>query len=322
MCLLLTVALLYLGSGVMLILLALPFVLAFAIAFCGYAAGGAVAVVGLAAGLIFHPTLPFVAAAVFLPPAIAAAYVIRSKKRMRIGVMISVAAALAGLALGIFILTQMTGEGIVDYIVGYLGDALRVMPDAQIKMTYELSRAADVLSGAVTSEALAAATAAEAVAWLQSMMHDFLQLFLVVIIAVYSMLLGFLSFVIGRAACKKRGMDVVKIPPVSEYTLPRRLWLAAVVLVVFAYIGADAGWQAFDILAITLYYIFMVIFIGQAVVLLDYLMKQRNMGKGVRVLLHVIAVILVGTLILPYVGLAENALGIRRRISARKAGNA
>ena len=317
---LLLAALLFLIPYLQLLVIIIPFAAVFAVAYCGYAVGGVAVAAGFGAGFFFGTELmPAMIAAAFLPLAFAAGYMIREKKRFRNGVIVSCAAALAGSALAILILTQVSGKSIVDFSADYMGSLLQTRGAEEVKLLYSTMRIGDLLSGAVTQAAIDATSASDAIVRMQSILRDVLNLNLVMIIILYSLVLGLLGYLIPRALCKGRGSAVADIPPFSEYTLPKRFWLGAVVSIIFTMIGAGFGWPAFDILQVTIYNVYAFVFIVQGLSLLDYFLKTRNMGKGLRVVLGILAAVLLGMIVLPIVGLIENAFGIRKRIQSRKA---
>ena len=110
---------------------------------------------------------------------------------------------------------------------------------------------------------------------------------------------------------------MISIPAFSEYELPNRFWLAYIISNLFAAIGASSGWQSFDVLEVTIYYAYAVILVAQGLSFLDFLYKTRNMRPGVRVILHVFATLILSS-ILVWIGLFENVLGMRKRISERQ----
>lgn len=302
-----------------LVIIALPFVLVFAVVYCGYVMGGLVVLLGSGFGFLFGTLLPGVLAAAFVPMAFAAGYMIREKKRFRDGVAITAFSALAGCALAIAIVWLVSGKGIVDFSVDWFGAQLKSLSDQEVKTYYGIMRSVDLVMGAVTQKALDATPPAQAIVYMQKMLYAELNLALVYYLLLYSMLAGYLVYIITRIAAKRRGMKVARIPAFADYTLPKRFWVAAILSSVFAVIGADFGWAGFDILKPTIYNVYAFVLMAQGLCVLDYMMRMQKASKGVRVVLGVVSVLLLGTILLPMIGLIENAIGIRKRIQPRKA---
>lgn len=292
---------------------AVPFVLVYTVVKYGYLWGGAASVLGFIVGCLVSVPTSCILAAAFLPVAFITAYAIRGKKRFRDSIMASAAAALAGIALAIGALQLFTGMSFIDFAVAYIGDTLKLFDDAYIQSLYQTVRYADILSGAITQAAVTATPAAEAITTMQDIFRQWLNLVFVGDIIIYALVGGYLYYVIPRAIAKKRKMQVAAIPAFSDYTLPKRFWLAYIVSYLFAAIGASYGWPSFDILELTIYNVYAVIFIVQGLCLLDFLYKTRKVGPGVRIVLHVLATMILSGLLV-WVGLFENIVGMRKRM--------
>ncbi|MGI5848968.1 MAG: DUF2232 domain-containing protein [Christensenellales bacterium] len=310
-------ALMYLGLDMPVIIIAVPFVLVYAIVRCGFLFGGAASILSFTTICLLNFNVTCIWAAAFLPVCFAAAYAIRSKKRFRDSVIVSSAAALVGIALAIGMLSLFTGKSVVDFIVDYIGENIKALGDKDIKTLYQMARYSDILSGAVTQEVVTATPPATAIAEIQDKLRETLNFLFVAGIAVYSMITGLLYYVIPRAIAKKQKIDVIMIPSLSEYVLPKRFWLAYILSYFAAAIGASYGWQSFDVLELTLYYVYAFVFVVQGLSLLDFFYKKRNMGIGARVLLHIVVTLILSSILI-WVGLLENAVGIRKRISQRE----
>lgn len=289
-----------------------PFVLCAVVAVSG-AAGFASAVLSFAGIALLRPVYAALLAAMFLPLCAAAGFVIRKRVRMRDSVLIVGGAAIAGAAGAIGILWLITGLGPIDYTVTGMGQTLHALDDATVSLLYQSLRFGDLLTGATTQAALLATPVDQAISAIQQIYKDFLNVNLVSFIALYALLAGLLCFVIPRAYAKKRGLGVVTVPSFGGLTLPPRFWLAFVLSYLFAMIGESYGWASFDILKVTLLNAYGFVFIIQGLSFLDYLYKKRGLGKGVRVLLHVVVTLLVGY-ILMFVGLFENITNLRKRM--------
>ena len=298
------------------VLIIVPMMLIYAIAKSGYVLGGTAAAASFAVACIIDYQVYGMAAVLLLPLIFAAAYALRSKKRLRDSAMISAIAVLIGAVLAIGIIQMTSGMGIVDFMVDRLGQGMSGMSDAEVGYYYQLWRVADIMSGATTMEALQAMPTDAAIVFIQDMMRDALNMMFVLMLIVYSMVTGFVVYLIARAFSKKRGVDVVPIPRFADYMLPRRFWLAAILSILAAMLGENLGWASFDLVFVTIYYAYAVVFIAQGLCLVDFFMVSRKMGKGVRVLLLVLAGAILGSILI-WVGLIENALGLRRRMKER-----
>lgn len=313
----LTVALIFMAKLLPFLILAIPVILVFSIAAFGYIYGGIAVVGGLATGYLFGTMYPTILIAAFLPVAFAAGYAIREKKRFRDSVALSCAAVLMGAILSVAVLQWMTGMSVLDYAATTMESALRQVGEQEVKLYYQFVRSADLISGAVTQSALEAASAEKAIKFMVNMTYDFVNQLFVYVILVYSLIMGYLGYIIPRIVIKKRGIEVVRIPSFSNYMLPKRFWAGALILGIIAYIGADEGWSSFDILFLTLYNIFIFVFMMQGISFLDYIYKMRKLSTGARVALHILTA-LVFSGVLAIVGLMENAFNMRKRIQPRK----
>ncbi len=291
-----------------------PFVLSYTIAMCG-TMGGIAAVLCFAAGALLHPAYIALLAAAFLPVSFAAGIVIRKRLRMRHSVIFTSGAALAGVAAAIGVLWLFTQKNPIDYAADTMGHVLNTLGGPFVKMFYQVTRYIDILTGAVTQAAVDATSASEAIIKMQEMVREFLNYSLVSYIIVFSLLMGLLSYVIPRAIAKKRHADVVPVPAFSDMCLPPRVWLAFLISYLFAVVGESYGWASFDILKLTIYNAYGIVFIVQGLSFLDYIYKKQHLGTGVRVLLHAVIVLLLGSsFVLIIVGMFENISNLRKRL--------
>ena len=314
---LITVGLLYLALSMPFLAIVIPFMLVYAVVRCGFYLGGAVSVVSFATFLIVNVTVSFIFAGAFLPVVFAVAYMIIKKKRFRDSAIVSSAAALVGALLAIGMLQLFTGMSVIDFFVGHVGNTLSAMDDTDVKVFYQTVRYADIITGAVRQDVVEATSAVQAIVIILDMLRETLNQILITVIVVYSLLAGFLYYIIPRAAAKSQKIDVISIPAFSEYELPNKFWLAYIISNLFATIGASYGWQSFDVLEVTIYYAYAVILVAQGLSFLDFLYKTRRMRPGVRVILHIFATLILSG-ILVWIGLFENVLGMRKRISERQ----
>lgn len=287
------------------------FVVAYAVAMWG-TLGIVVALMSFAVGCLLDVKITAFLAAALLPVALAAGIVIQKKLRMRHSVMITSGAALAGIAAAFGVLWLLTGLGPIDYIVSQTGYVLGTLNDALIRFVYQYTRFLDMITGAITQEAVLSTPAFEAISIIQEQLREYLNLNLVSMVLTFSLLTGLLIFVIPRVFVKKK-RKVVSVPAFSALMLPHRFWLAYLLSYIFTLIGASSGWPSFEIAAITINGVYGFVFIIQALSFLDYLYKRRKMQTAVRVLLHVVVTLLIGNLLV-WVGLFENVAGLRKRL--------
>lgn len=309
---LLTVALLYAGLIVPVFLIAAPFVLVYAIARAGYLLGGGAIVLGFLTIAYFELYPALVLAAAFLPVAFGTGYMIRAKKRFRDGVVVSIAMLLLGAVAVVALLSLLTKDTAIDCIVNYAGSSMKAMSDPEIMSLYQVVRAPDLLTGAITQQAVWSTPPAAAVATMQGLLRDMLSVWFVTLIGLYSLLFGLLCYIIPRAIVKKR-MAVASVPAFCDYVLPRRFWLAFLISYVFAMAGTSFGWRSFDIVEITIYNLYAFVFSVQALSLMDYFYRKRNMGAGVRTVLHVLMALIL-SMVLMWIGLIENVASLRKRM--------
>ena len=298
------------------VLIVVPMLQIYAILHSGYMTGSVAAVASFAALCFIDYRFYGLVALMLLPFVFAAAYALKSKKRLLHSVMISASAALGGAVLAIGILQVISGMGIVDFAVDRLVQTLATFSDAKISYLYQMVRVTDLMSGAVTMEALQATPTGTAIVFMQELVRDALNLSLVLTVLIYAMLMGFGVYLIARAYAKKRGVEVKDIPRFADFALPRRFWLAAIVSTLAAMLGESQGWTAFDLVFVTVFYAYAFVFMVQALCLLDFIFVSRNMSKGVRVVLHILALLLLGNLLM-WAGLIENAFGVRRMLEER-----
>lgn len=310
---LLASGLIYLSLSAYFMLAAVPFVLVYAVARGGYA-GAVAAVLSFAAAAYFDLSAALNMAGAFLPVAFAAGYMIRAKKRFRDSVVVSIGAVFAGAALVIAIPMLTGGAQPVDRIVSWAQRALNAMGDKEISTLYQAVRYIDVMTGAITQQALVATPSAEAAAVMLGLLRDTLNIWFITITGIYSLLTGLLCCVIPRAAAK-RSMDLAPAPAFGDYALPKRFWLAYASSYLFAITGDSLGWKSFDIIGLTVYNLYAFVFSVQALSFFDHMYKKRGMGAGSRTMLHVVTTIVL-SFVLVWVGIFENIFGLRKRMEA------
>ncbi len=313
---LMTSALLYAGLYIPPVFIAAPFMLVYCTARYGVWPGGAAAVLSFAPIAYFGLHTAYILASAFLPAAFVTGYMIRAKKRFFSSVAASIAAALAGAALVIAVVTLLTGKPFIESITDYMGANISSLGNESISSLYQIIRYTDVITGAITREAVLATSVPEAVRIMREMISDTLNIWLITMIGLYSMLGGLLFYTIPRAAAKKR-IEVAPNPAFSDYALPKGFWGAFALSYIFAAVGASLGWEPFDMIETTVFNLYVFVFSVQALSFLDFMYKKRNMSQGSRTALHVLSV-LVLSFILFFIGIMENVFSIRKRMEEKE----
>ena len=300
-------------------MLVLPPLFAFTVASGGYVLGALAMALCLAAGYALDNRLAVILAVVCVPFAFAAGYAVRARLRLRHSVMASGAAALIGVLLGVGVLWLMTGQMPVDFFANQLEGSFSGLSDAEVLSLYQLVRIPDLFTGAVTQAALDSASRADAVTYLVGLFREALNYHLVGMIGCYSLLMGLAGYLIPCALRKKMGDDVVAIPSFAEFSLPRRFWLAFALSYLFAIIGSSYGWPGFAILEVTVLSIYGLVLSVQGLAFLDFLYQRNKMGKGVRVVLHALGLIISSMLgnLLMWLGFFENIANLRVRMDTK-----
>lgn len=291
----------------------LPVALAYAIARNGYFLGGIVAAICLICAFLINPMLCLFLSSLFLPPALAAGYVIRSHMRFFNSVLIVSGASLLGVVLGAGAVWLLTDLGPADHITNLIINSFSRLSEQSIKTLYSLFRAPDIMSGAIMQSAVDAASPAEAIEIMRNMLSEIINVLLVSFIVIFALLTGLLCIAVPISRAKKYGMSIYNMPQFSEYRLPKRFWLAFLLSYIAALIGSGSGLQGFDILELTLFNVYSFVFMVQGLSFLDYLYKKRNIGAPSRIMLHFIFSFMAG-FILMFIGLVENMSNIRKRL--------
>lgn len=299
--------------------LAVPILLTYVFVISGYAYGAAFGIASFGGAILLGFSSALYLAAAFVPVVLVASYMIVKAKRLRTSFVVSSFAALIGAVAAIGILTYTAKMPVVDYVIAYYGQQLSLLEDSLISPLYALARSADLINGAVTQQAIDAASSADAILKMQDIARETLNISIVYIMILYSLALGFFTYTLPRALAKKAGMSVADIAKFKDYALPRRFWIVALVSVGASMIGAGFDLRGFDILQETLYNVFIFVFMIQGVCLLVFWTEERKMSKGKKTVLIIAAVVFLQAIALPLAGLLENIMGIRARIEERKA---
>lgn len=312
----LSAALLYAGLFIPVLWIAVPFVLVYAVARAGLLLGGGAIALAFLTLAYFELYTAALLAAAFVPVAFGTGYMIRNKKRFFSSVIVSAAALLLGAGIVIALLSLMTHESAAERIVSYFGSSVRALGNDYIMSLYQVVRSPDMLTGAITQRAVWATPPGEAITIMQGMLRDTLSVWFVTFIGLYSLLFGLLCYLVPRATVKKR-ISVAPVPNFGDYDLPKRFWLAFLVSYFAAMAGVSFGWRSFDIVELTVYNLYAFVFSVQALSLFDYFYRKRNMGAGVRTVLHVLTAIVL-SLMLVWIGIIENIVSLRKRMEERE----
>ena len=297
-------------------ILAVSAILIYAVVQCGYQLGGVVSILAFITLCLVNYKTAGILASLILPVVFAAGYVIKKKKRLRDSVLITSGAVLAGVVLATGILQVITGMGLIDYIVERFTGYLNGVGEAGIKLFYTVYRYPDILAGITTKEAVDAVTVARAVKFFQDYIRDMLNMRLVAMMIIYSCSVGYISYIVPRAFAKKQGIDVVAIPAFRSYNWPRRLWLVYIVLYMMVGYGLIEIDTVLGVFSMTIVSVAGFVLLAQALSLLDHFYAKRNMQTGVRMVLHVLGVLILSGILI-WVGLFENAMGIRKRLDMK-----
>ncbi len=309
--LLLTAALSAASAKLPAIALPIPVILAYLMVRFKTAGGiSGIAALGMAAVFSFNAALALAVA--FIPMAITASAAIQKHTRFRNSVLATSAAALLGIILLIGVLWLQKRMLPVDYLVRRTGDMLVSLSDNAISITYQAARFLDVQTGAITQQAVLMTPRAVAIDTMLSMLHEWVNYFLVSGIAVYSLLSGLLCYLIPRSLAKRRGMAVAPVPPFSDFALPRGFWAAFVLSYLAAATGDALKLPSFSLLSDTVLYVYAFVFIVQAMSFVDFLFRSRGISVSMRVALQAFVMIIFGSLLM-WLGIFENIFRFRSR---------
>lgn len=309
--LLITAVLSALSVWFVILALALPLALSYMMARFG-APGGIAGFAALGAAALINPGFALAFAAAFAPMSIAAAVTLRQKKRFRDSVVIISAAALAGVALCLGLLWLMKGMSPAEYAAQRASGLFGMLSDDQLSLVYQGARYMDIQSGAITQQAVLATPRAQAMETMLSMLREEVGYSLVPLMLVYSLLWGLLCYLTPHRYAARHGALAKAIPAFGDYELPRGLWAAFLISYLATAAGEALGWPRFDMIREVVLTVYAFVFSVQALSFIDFFSRERGMRKGVRVMLHIAAVILLGYMLM-WLGIFENIARFRRR---------
>jgi len=302
-------------AGIPVLAALLPFVPAYMAGRFGIS-GALIGVAAVAAGALIRPSIAPALILIAAPAALAAAWSVRKRKRFSSSVIFASVVALAGVALVFGLIWLKDGMTPVNYIVKNASDLFDQFTDKEVTLLYQSARVMDIQTGAITQEAVLATPRAQAISTMLSQLHEIVNELLVPIALIWSLLAGLLSYLVARAGAKKTGIPLQAIPAFSEWALPRRFWLAFIASYVAALIAENLNLIPSGLLSPTVAFVYGFLFSVQALSLADFLFKARDMRRGLRIGVHIVAVLLFGTLLM-WVGIFENTVQFRRRIQEK-----
>lgn len=309
--LLIAAALAALSAYASILALAIPLALTYMIVRFG-AAGGVLGVAALGAAAVFSPGAAVAFAAGFVPVSIIAAMAIRRRWRFRDSVISASIAALVGVVLCVALLWLIKGVSPVEYAGERMNSLFALLSDDQINGLYQFMRSPDIVTGAITQQAVITTVRAAAIDNMLKTLSIALNYSLVPMMLNYSLLWGLLCYLIPRHYMARRGMPVKSVPVFSDYALPKYFWAAFLVSYLAALVLDSMKLSSFGILAPTIQSVYAFVFTVQALSFTDFLLKERGMRKGVRIVVYIAAVLIFGTYLM-WVGIFENIVQFRKR---------
>ena len=121
---------------------------------------------------------------------------------------------------------------------------------------------------------------------------------------------GFTGYLSARALAKKRGNEVAYLPAFERFYLPRRDSRYFIIMYLVASLPVIFDWKDFITAGYVVSTLVEVVFIIQGISFVEFLLKKKLKRKGPRAML-VLAISLVASSLLVYVGLIEQVFRIR-----------
>ncbi len=289
----------------------LPLVLAYMAGRFSFS-GAALGVAAIAAVVLVRPNAAIALVLAAAPVSLAAAWSVRKRRRFSTSVIFASTMALIGVALVFGFMWLMKGITPVEYIVNSTNALFGQLSDSEVTLAYQSVRMMDLQTGAITQEALLMTPRAQAISVMISMLREAANEMLVAVVLIWSLLAGLLCFLIARRGAVKAGMKVSAIPAFSDWALPKGFWLAFVGSYAGALLAESLDLIPTGLLTPTVVSVYAFVFSVQALSLSDFLFKMRDMRKGLRIVIHVAAVLLFGTYLM-WIGIFENLVQFRRR---------
>ena len=247
------------------------------------------------------------AAIIFLPVAIALIYVLSAKKGLYVSTLICCLSFAVGFIMYALAVQASTGSDIFTYYKTSM-DSFLEQNELLTRTSYALLNGTADIAGVSFDEALPV---------VQAYMGEQLMYFLPAFATGVSTIGGLVVYLIVRAIAKAFGANVVKIPPFSEFFLPRHFGRYSVICYIIVAVGNNVGWRGFDFVFAIVSVLLGCIYYVQGLCFLDFMMKYKIKSAALRVLiLAVITLILYQVFI--FIGLFEQLFKFRKRILAAR----
>lgn len=248
----------------------------------------------------------------FVPVIFIISYVLQNNTRSFEAVVFSVGAYAIGLGLFVAFFYFIRKTDLITYIVNILEGFMTSNPGTAHEFLF-LANFGDIISGVKNMNAVLAIPEAEAIKNALEEIKTFLQSTLPTFFSEYTILGGFLSYVISRALLKKHGVKVVPIPAFSSFRLPKGFFIGLVMIAVMLAAGSLLNLPNYKSVFEACYAAYTIVFTVAGLSFLDFLLVRRNMNKGGRIALLILSGLLV-LFILAWVGLFDSLFKIKERI--------
>ncbi len=261
---------------------------------------------------LFGTAAAAVFAAMFVPAVFIVAYALQKKARSFEAVVFSVGAYALGLALVVAFFYFAYKTDAVTYIVQGLNSFMQANTGTAHEFLLLLNLQ-DILDGAQSMSAIIAIPEAEAVKAAVEGIRAFIQNAAPLFLSAYSVAGGLVCYVITRAFLKKKGVSVAPIPAFASFRLPKGFFMGMAAVAVLFLLGGVFNIPNFDSAFQVCYVAYIIVFIVAGLSLTDFLLRRRNMGKGGRIAILIIAGLLF-SFILIWMGILDMLFKIKERI--------
>ena len=238
---------------------------------------------------------------IILPAVAVVPYLLRSQRRMFESVVLSAGAVAAGIGLFIGFVYIVFKMNIIDYFITMLKDTIDMISAEQ---SAALLEAYGMNLKEILSELLAE-------------LDPFLRTNLPALMINLALVAGLLYFLVPRALLKKRGVNVVNIPPFSKFMLPKSFTWGALSSLVIVLVGYLFNLENFDIVLHTLLAVYLMILQIQGLAVVDFLLRRTGMKTAPRVVILVSGMIVFSLFglnnILSFAGLFDQIFRFRER---------
>ena len=201
--------------------------------------------------------------------------------------------AMAALVLAIYLIT---GEMIVDYLLGQFFASLEASPEA-----------GQVLYGMMSQDyaGMLTKSSEQIIQYFSepsqtAILQDALRLSIPVSMMTYTILGGIINYLIVWGILKKRGARVVHVPPFSRWALPKKIGIYALVLYILSLIPQVFQIEGLMLPGIVLGNTVELVFMTQGLAIVDFLLRRGIPATAPRVILLVLICVL-GWMMVPLV---------------------